>query len=145
MIVYDLACDCGTTFEGWFADRVDFARQEAEGLLVCPACGGGKVRKILSPVRAIGVRGGEAAATQVAVPAAPEEQGGAVLKALQDYVRNNFEDVGTGLAEECLKVRYGLAAERNLRGIATPAEEEVLAGEGIKLVKIPLPAKPKGN
>ena len=75
----------------------------------------------------------------------PEAKANEALKALQEHVLNNFEDVGTRLAEESLKVRYGLVEARNLRGVATQAEEKMLAGEGIELVKIPLPDKRKGN
>lgn len=146
MIVFDLTCQCGIIFEGWFADRADFAHQEEGGLIICPACGGSEVRKILSPVRALGVRAGvEEGATQVAVPVSPEAKASELLRELQEHVLRNFEDVGVGLAEESLKIRYGLARARNLRGVATRAEEEMLAGEGIELLTIPLPVKPKGN
>jgi len=50
MIVYDLACECGYIFEGWFQDRDDFVAQQEAGLLNCPDCGGNTIRKILSPV-----------------------------------------------------------------------------------------------
>jgi len=114
MIVFDLACECGLIFEGWFGDRGDFERQEAEGLLVCPACGGAEVRKILSPVcrycRGQGGDGPPAAAVS------PETKAMELLKILQNYVLNNFENVGPRLCEESLKLRYGLAEERNIRG-----------------------------
>lgn len=146
MIVFDLACQCGVIFEGWFADRDDFTRQAEGGLISCPVCGGSGVRKILSPVRALGAKAGEEEnITQVAVPVSPEAKAREFLRALQEHVLNNFEDVGTRLAEESLKARYGLVEARNLRGVATPAEEEMLAGEGIELFKIPMPDKLNGN
>ena len=52
MIVFDLACGCGYTFEGWFQDRQDFDKQQTAAFLVCPVCGGREIRKILSPIRA---------------------------------------------------------------------------------------------
>ncbi len=143
MIVFDLTCDCGLIFEGWFGDRTDFERQDHEGLLVCPACGGREVRKILSPVRACFSLQREEAVSPAALSSSSEAKARDLLKTLQDYVLDNFEDVGTGLSEESLKMRYGLAEERKIRGVATPVEEEMLAREGIKLLKIPLPAKPK--
>jgi hypothetical protein len=36
MIVFDLACECGFLFEGWFKDHEEFTRQEREGLLRIP-------------------------------------------------------------------------------------------------------------
>lgn len=145
MIVFDLTCQCGVIFEGWFADSGDFASQQDEGLLSCPACGGRGVRKILSPVRALGGAKRSEKTTQVAMAVSPEAKANEAFKALQEHVLNNFEDVGTRLAEESLKMRYGLVEARNLRGVATQAEEKMLAGEGIELVKIPLPDKRKGN
>jgi hypothetical protein len=142
MIVFDLACECGLIFEGWFGDRADFERQEADGLLVCPACGGGEVRKILSPVRRYSRGQGEGGGPPVAA-ASPEAKALELLKTLQNYVLDNFEDVGSRLCEESLKVRFGLAKERNIRGVVTEAEEKMLDQEGIKLLKIPLPAKPE--
>ena len=51
MIVFDLACGCGYTFEGWFQDRQDFECQQTASFLVCPVCGSTEIRKVLSPIR----------------------------------------------------------------------------------------------
>ena len=45
MIVYDLTCDHGHRFEGWFGSSDDYADQKAKGLLACPACGSAEVAK----------------------------------------------------------------------------------------------------
>ena len=45
MIVYDLSCDQGHRFEGWFGSSDDFAEQQAEGLVSCPQCGSPEVGK----------------------------------------------------------------------------------------------------
>ena len=39
MIVFDLSCDQGHRFEGWFGSSGDFADQRERGLLSCPQCG----------------------------------------------------------------------------------------------------------
>jgi len=142
-MVFELACACGALFEGWFADRADFERQADGGLLACPTCGSRQVRKVLSPVRSVRTADRQGAGARVAAGAAPEAAARHLLKNLQEYVLDNFEDVGTRLCEESLKVRYGLSAPRNIRGVATEAEEEMLAGEGIELLKLPMPAKPE--
>lgn len=145
MIVYELACDCGYTFEGWFQDRHDFEKQHAAVFLVCPDCGSNKIRKILSPIRF-------QSASQVPPEKASEvhstevEQLAEVTKALetlQNFVEKNFEDVGTDLAKESLKIHYGVSESRNIRGVTTAAEEEELQKEGIELLKIPMPLKNK--
>ncbi|MBW2106689.1 MAG: DUF1178 family protein [Deltaproteobacteria bacterium] len=54
-----------------------------------------------------------------------------------EYIKNNFDDVGTDFAKEALKIHYGVAEKRNIRGSATVVEEEILKEEGIKFIKVP--------
>jgi hypothetical protein len=143
MIVFDLSCKCGCQFEGWFQDSDDFRRLAREGLLNCPSCDGNAVRKILSPVAVRSVVERKTASAPVKVE--PEELAADLFKSLQNYVVNNYEDVGTRLAEESLKMHYGLEEPRNIRGTSTGEEEKVLAKEGIELLKIPLPVKSDKN
>jgi hypothetical protein len=137
MIVYDLACDCGFIFEGWFQDRAEFLGQMAAGLITCPDCGGNGIRKILSPVSVCvshqsppigGAGDNEVSATAVLN----------ALRTIQKYVEKSFEDVGTKLAEESLKIHYGVEEPRNIRGVVTAEEEKTLEREGIELLKIPI-------
>jgi len=139
MIVFELLCVCGFQFEGWFKDSDEYHQQQKEGVLACPACGGGQIHKILSPV---GLQKGFAAED-----AKGQEAGRAVdrekkeqlqlLQALQKYVLDNFENVGPRLAEEALKMQYGVVEPRNVRGVASLEEEKMLENEGIELLKIP--------
>jgi len=139
MIVYDLTCDCGLTFEGWFQDRQEFLSQQVKGLLVCPVCGGNDIRKILSPVATCNT-------LKTSNEKAPESQDELItekvvleaLHTIQKFVEKNFEDVGSKLAEESLKIHYGVEEARNIRGVATEEEEKVLKEEGIELIKIPV-------
>ncbi len=139
MIVYDLACGCGYIFEGWFQDRDEFAAQQEAGLLCCPDCGGNAIRKILSPVRV----GSPRSSTSMPVTAAQEsgvtpEALMQALKTVQKFVEKNFEDVGTKLAAESLKIHYGVEEARNIRGVVSEEEEKVLEEEGIELLKVPI-------
>jgi len=141
MITFDLACNCGNIFEGWFQDRQDFQSQQEHCQLVCPACGGQDIHKVLSPV---GVKRGEPLTRQTENPEPanetdPVEAAVRILEKIQDYVVKNFENVGTQLTEKTLKMRYGVEEPRNIRGVATEAEEKLLKDEGIELLKIPLP------
>jgi len=139
MIVYDLACECGYIFEGWFQDRDDFVAQQEAGLLNCPDCGGNTIRKILSPVTTGSPRSSTSMATtdsqETGVSPAALMQ---ALKTVQKFVEKNFEDVGAKLAEESLKIHYGVEEARNLRGVVTEEEEKVLEKEGIELLKVPI-------
>lgn len=146
MIVFDLKCFCGCQFEGWFADRPDLDRQIDRGLIACPRCGSDKIRKILSPVA---IHSCVSREDDAAPPDAdPEVVPGEVLRLLrsvQDFVEKNFDNVGSRLAEESLKIRYGVVEPRNIRGSATPDEEKMLREEGIDLLHIPVIGKPSGS
>jgi len=60
------------------------------------------------------------------------------LHIMQEFVEKNFEDVGTNLATESLKIHYGVSKERNIRGVTTSEEDKMLHDEGIELLKIPM-------
>ena len=139
MIVFDLACVCGFTFEGWFQDRSDFESQQTASLLSCPHCGSREIRKILSPTHfqsSISEASyANKCSSDTSVSPADAEK---ALATLQKFVEENFEDVGVDLAKESLKIHYGVAEPRNLRGVTTESEEKKLKEEGIKLLKIPM-------
>jgi hypothetical protein len=142
MIVFDLVCVCGVTFEGWFQDRSDFENQLAASFLVCPQCGSSKIRKIFSPIRFHSSKSSEESFLNKLSPGSvsPDDAEKA-LAILQKFVEENFEDVGADLAKESLKIHYGVSEPRNIRGVTTESEEKKLKEEGINLLKIPMPLK----
>ncbi len=138
MIVFDLYCDQNHTFEGWFQDRRSFDIQKEQGLLTCPICGSKNVHKIPSAVT-VCTRSQEKS---------PGKDGDTsenalkeVLNKIYNVVKKNTEDVGMGFAQEALKIHYGVAKARNIRGVATSEEEKMLKKEGISFIKIPVPSK----
>ena len=143
MIVFDLACNCGYTFEGWFQDRQDFEDQQTASFLVCPECGSRKIGKILSPIRTQSSIYKEKDHSHTRAEKTNSPGSTAALETLQKFVEDNFEDVGTDLATESLKMHYGATEPRNIRGVTTELEEKKLKEEGINLFKIPMPAKSK--
>ena len=140
MIVFDLACVCGYQFEGWFRHREEFEAQSRSGMLLCPECGSDKIHKILSPVAAVRSCVSESEKSDVKT-AGDEWIASTLLTKLQDYVIKNFEDVGTKLTEETLKMHYGVKKARKIRGVTTYDEEAILKNEGIEILKIPMPVK----
>ncbi len=137
MIVFDLQCHKGHAFEGWFESLEDLEGQLKRKLVSCPVCGGSRVRRVPSAF-AISKRKTE-----------PDQEMAARLvgKALQRYLRDNFEDVGPNFAREALKIHYGVRESGNIRGVSTPQEEEVLAKEGVEFFKFapPAPEPPSEN
>jgi hypothetical protein len=145
MIVFDLACICGFTFEGWFQDRQDFENQKHLSFLECPECGSHEIRKILSPIRFQSAESGmDSPALQNYTGSVSREDAEKALAILQKFVAENFEDVGANLAKESLKIHYGISEPRNIRGVTTDAEEKELHREGISLIKILMPTKNDG-
>ena len=51
MKVFDLGCDAGHAFEGWFGSEEDYVQQKASGLLECPFCASREVSRRLSAPR----------------------------------------------------------------------------------------------
>lgn len=115
MIVFDLQCECGFCFEGWFKDHDDFENQLATGLLSCPGCGDVRgIRKILSPVI---YSKGSAKAAALEISSSTGRDGEDVtraientLRTLRQFVEHNFEDVGAEFAVKSLDpLRHGRA------------------------------------
>lgn len=129
MVVYDLQCELGHTFEGWFDSPKDLKAQIKKGLVTCPVCGGGQVRQVPAGF-AIGKpgSGGEGPGQQ--------QVSQALGKAFVRYLKDNFEDVGPRFATEALKIHYGAAESRNIRGVSTPDEEKMLQDEGVGFFKL---------
>jgi hypothetical protein len=142
MIAFDLACDCGYTFEGWFASRDDFLRQEAEGLLYCPQCDRqGRIRKLLSPVT---FQKNSSAPPKTLKKRPPDHEPSGheefihALQAVQRFVEENFEDVGSELAQKAVNIHFGLEKPRPIRGVVSGEEEKLLEKAGIGFLKIPM-------
>ncbi len=140
MIAFDLECSQGHIFEGWFDSLQSFEEQNLEGLVRCPYCDDADVRKVLSPVA---VRTSQP--RELNHPAAINYQ--RLAKEVVEYIKNNSEDVGTRFAAEALKIHYGAAEKRSIRGSATEEEEKTLKKEGVGFLKVPMPVSDpeKGN
>ena len=133
MIVFDLECSRGHVFEGWFDSLESFEGQNSKGLVSCPVCNDTDIKKVISP---IAVRKSHSANKQAA-PGPIDYQ--RLAKEVVDYIQNNFEDVGPKFSSEALKMHYGVADKRNIRGSATAEEEKTLKEEGIEFFKVPIP------
>ena len=135
MISYDLQCANNHTFEGWFEDAEAFDVQEEKGLIACPICNDTSIYKLPSTFSIKSARSAKPS------PSSPEELA-EFGKKIVAYVRNNFDDVGCNFASEALKIHYGIAEKRNIRGVSTQEEEKVLKEEGVEFVKFPMPSEP---
>lgn len=144
MIVYDLECEHGHRFEGWFGSAGDFDTQLADKMLSCPVCGSGTVvrRPSASYVNTGAAevpRREKAKSSSVSVPQQYANVSPEIVAKVIEHIVNNTEDVGKQFPEEARKIYYNEAPERHIRGIASPQEVESLREEGIDVVSLPLP------
>ncbi len=143
MITYNLACAKGHEFEGWFRDSAAYDLQEAQGVLTCPICGDGAIRKaIMAPA----VRSSSPRASLSQRPLSPQPAAPDALRRRQfatgfrKFIEDNAEYVGRRFPDEARKIHYGEADERHIYGESTLAEARELIEEGIDIA--PMPADP---
>jgi hypothetical protein len=133
MIVFDLECSQGHLFEGWFESIQSFEEQNKKKMVNCPYCDETNVRRVLSPI----------AMKTHSVPNETKDiqpiDYRRLAKEVMDYINEGFEDLGTDFTKEALKIHYGVAEKRNIKGSATLDEEKVLKDEGVQYFKIPIP------
>ena len=137
MIIYELICEAGHEFEGWFKDHESFQEQLNKKLVQCPTCGSAGVSQKLST-------GGLVRTQQVEKPTSQEgrtspEASHDYLKSWKNFIEKNFENVGAEFAQTALKMHYDAEEKRNIRGTTTEAEEKMLNEEGVTFYKIPVP------
>ena len=152
MIKYQLTCEDGHEFEGWFGDSAAFESQQDSGLLTCPACGSATVRRALMAPNLASPKTRKSPPAPQKSPDAPATPGAAALpadaarrmhalmsemRALQSKIKDECRDVGDDFAEEARKIHYGEAEAEGIYGNATPEEREALDDEGITVLDIP--------
>ena len=147
MIRYDLVCDKGHEFDGWFRDSAGYDQQAGRGLVACTLCGTAKVEKrLMAPgIPAKSNRANPAPLKMMAGPADPRAQMlMKMMRELRQNVEENAEYVGARFADEARKIHYDEAEKRGIYGEATADDATALIEEGIEVH--PLPRLPEdGN
>ena len=146
MIIFDLSCDNGHKFEGWFRSADDFDQQLQTRLITCPQCDSHVVQRIPSVVAIashptcaeVPSRGlnSTAASSTALMPVGVQAM--ALYRQLVQTIVANSEDVGRSFAEEARKIHCNEAPERAIRGEATPDECDELREEGIQILNLPV-------
>jgi hypothetical protein len=153
MIHYELRCDAGHQFDGWFQDSRGFEKLAQAGLVECTVCGGTRVTRALMAPAVVKRGRGEIAPAPAAVetppaqaaPPAPQRvaagplpaQVVAMLQRLRAEVEKNCDYVGPGFADEARRIHNGETEPRGIYGEATDAEAEALAEDGISVARLP--------
>lgn len=156
MIVFNLGCESGHQFEGWFGSTEDFDRQRERGMLECPVCGVKAVSRLPSAPRLNLVSTGmaePAGESSSPTPAANKEAASrtrllAAQTAFYQHLRRMLErsdDVGERFAEEARRMHYKETPERQIHGVATREETTELLEEGVAVLPLPFILKRKGE
>lgn len=149
MIVFDLHCDNGHRFEGWFGSSADYEDQRERGLVDCPECGSRAIGKApMAP--AVGAKANRADKRQAGkeaqlsnAPMPPEvEKALKHLAKVQAKALESSRWVGDKFADEARSQHYGEKKETAIHGKASKKEAEELAAEGISVAPILFPIAP---
>lgn len=144
MKIFDLLCDAGHRFEGWFGSVDDFTSQKSRGLLNCPLCGSSKIERVPSVPR---VNLGAPAPVPPKQPEKTPDMEGkdpfAIAQMLYsrmlDELLTKSEDVGGAFPDEARRIHYKQARARWIRGQASQQEHDELVEEGIPVARLPVP------
>jgi hypothetical protein len=128
MIVYNLRCEDGHEFEGWFRNSAAYDAQAAQRKLVCPIC---ETRAVGKAPMAPAVSG-----TKASVPEEMRKMRQFVT-GLRKHIEENADYVGPKFPEEARKIHYGEADERHIYGEATLKEAKELVEEGVDVAPLP--------
>lgn len=125
MIVFDLACGRDHVFEAWFGSTGDFEAQSARGLIACPVCDDGSVRKaVMAP--AVPAKGNSSAA-----------DARSAIAMLRANVEANADYVGDDFANAARAAHFGEAPRRAIYGEASLIEAAALVDDGIDIAPLP--------
>ena len=128
MIRYALTCANDDQFEGWFSSSADYDDQEQRGLISCPVCGSAEIRKAPMAPAVARSREGESSAE--------------IAAKVRQHIKEKFDYVGDGFADEARAIHDGDAPDRPIWGEATPEEAKSLAEEGLPVAPLPAPFAP---
>lgn len=142
MIRYDLVCDKGHDFDGWFRDAAAFDKASAAGAVSCAQCGSSSTQKrLMAPALATAEKQDARSAARKMALAAPDPRQQALaemLRQVRTHVEANADYVGNRFAEEARRIHYGETEPHGIYGEASIAEAEALIEEGIEVQPLPM-------
>ena len=138
MIKYRLSCSAGHEFESWFRAIGDYDKQWQSGLILCPICGSKEITKMPMAPAVVKGRGSE---TPLPLSEGRGNEAAELvlgkLRAFQQSVIENSEDVGSRFADEARKIHFGEAEERRIRGNSTAEEAKEMLEDGVPFGILP--------
>ena len=135
MIKYKLICkDCENIFDSWFSSSHDYEKLKKKNFLSCHICNSLNIDKTLMSPSVVMKKGNSKTSNQIQKYKETKK----VMLKYQEFIKKNFDFVGTNFAYEARSVHY--KNKKTLKGIYGTATKKVikeLKEEGIEAVKIP--------
>ena len=131
MIKYNLICNCGKTFESWFASSIEFDSLYKEKLIKCIYCESLFVKKtVMAPSLT-------RKSNKVLKKTRLEKNIKKQLIVFRKYIEKNFKNVGKKFTQEARSIHYDKKTSQGIYGKATLEETTELLDEGIEVATIP--------
>ena len=133
MIKYNLACECGNSFESWFASSSEFDSLLKKKMIKCIYCESSSVKKTLMAPRLT------RKSNQILKKTKLEKNIKKQLRNFKKYIEKNCENVGEKFSQEARSIHYDKKTSKGIYGKATPEETAELIEEGIDVGTVPWP------
>ena len=131
MIKYNLICNCGKTFESWFASSIEFDSLCKKKLIKCIYCESLFVKKtVMAPSL---TRKSDKVLKKTRLEKNIKKQ----LIDFRKYIEKNFKNVGKKFTQEARSIHYDKKTSQGIYGKATLEETTELLDEGIEVATIP--------
>lgn len=151
-MIYDLICSQEHRFEAWFKNASAFEEQNAAGVVLCPHCGNSQIQRVPTGLHFKSTRSSLPAPVQQApqptTPARNSEFTVAnsadpvvIIKAVQQYIKEHFKDVGTEFTQKAIQMNQGEIAHEPIYGTANQEDIELLEEKQVSI--LPLPKLPE--
>ena len=142
MKVYNLKCQHGHSFEGWFRSNDEFLVQSDKGILSCPVCDDNVVTRLPSAAHIQAQKVPASFSAEASSDAGKnnvlQTEVNRKLLEVARHILENAENVGNQFAQEARKIHRKEAEERSIYGTVTTEESKELRDEGIEIFSIPV-------
>ncbi len=137
MKVFNLQCQFGHLFEGWFRSGDDFKSQKSKGILVCPICEDNIISRMPSAAHIQSTRSTMNDSPNNSQNKNINQEVKKKLLEVAQQILQESENVGDQFANEARKIHRKEAEARTIHGTATLDESKELKEEGIDVLTIP--------
>jgi hypothetical protein len=144
MKVFNLQCQFGHSFEGWFQSGEDYNSQSSKGILICPICEDNIISRIPSAAHIQSTKSSSLDKSNDEHNKNINKEVKKKLLEVAQQILQDSENVGDQFANEARRIHRNEAKSRTIHGTATIDESKELKEEGIDVLTLPLaPIKKK--